>query len=407
MRYLTRLVDPWIGEILASAPAVMITGARAAGKTTTALRHAASVVRLDYEPEAAPFRADPDAALRDRPEPVLLDEWQECPEVLGAVKRAVDSERRPGRFILTGSVHSDVDPALWPGTGRLIRVQMHPLTVREQLSRRGGLFLDRVLTGEALEVLADTPDLRGYAEIALRGGFPEPALQLRGRIRGQWLADYVEQLTHGPPSRGRGPDATRLGAFFGAYALNSAGVAADTTLCHAAEINRRTAQAYTKLLSDLGAIAELPSWSSNRLKRLTRAPKRYIADTGLWGATVGADAGLVMSDGNLLGRLIDTFVTNQLRAEVAVDPNRPHLYHLRDRDGRHEVDLVADLGARGIVAIEIKAHSAPSPRHARHLAWLRDQMGNRFLAGVVLHTGPAVFQLTDRIRAVPISAIWT
>ena len=251
------------------------------------------------------------------------------------------------------------------------------------------------------------PDLRGYAEMALRGGFPEPALQLPGRIRSQWLADYVEQLTHGPPSRGKGPDATRLSAFFGAYALNSAGVATDTTLCQAAEINRRTAQAYTKLLGDLGAIAELPSWSSNRLKRLTRAPKRYIADTGLWGAAVGADAALVMSDGDLLGRLIETFVTSQLRAEVDVDPKRPHLHHLRDRDGRHEVDLIADLGVGGVIAIEIKAHSAPSPRDARHLAWLRDQLDNRFLAGVLLHTGPAVFRLTDRVRAVPISAIWS
>jgi len=149
------------------------------------------------------------------------------------------------------------------------------------------------------------------------------------------------------------------------------------------------------------------SWSSNRLKRLTRAPKRYIADTGLWGAAVGADAGLVMSDGNLLGRLIDTFVTSQLRAEVAVDPSRPYLHHLRDRDGRHEVDLVADLGVRGIIAIEVKARSAPSPRDARHLAWLRDQVGSRFLAGVLIHTGPAAFRLTERVRAVPISAIWS
>ncbi|WP_420613848.1 ATP-binding protein [Candidatus Spongiisocius sp.] len=407
MRYLTRLVDPWITEILASAPAVMITGARAAGKTTTALRHAASVVRLDNEREAAPFRADPDAALRDRPEPVLLDEWQECPEVLGALKRAVDTERRPGRFILTGSVHADVDPALWPGTGRLIRVPMHPLTVREQLSRRGRPFLDRLLAAEAPEDPGDTPDLRGYAEMALRGGFPEPAVQLPDRIRNQWLSDYVDQLTHGSPGRGRPLDRSRLRAFFSVYALNSAGVAADTTLYQAAGIDRRTAHAYTKLLNDLGAIAELPAWSSNRLKRLSRGPKRYIADTGLWGAAVGADAALVMSDGDLLGRLIETFVANQLRAEVAVDPNRPRLHHLRDREGRHEVDLIADLGMRGLVAIEVKAHSAPSPRHARNLAWLHDQMGDRFLTGVLLHTGPAAFKLTDRIRAIPISAIWS
>lgn len=87
-RYLDRLVDPWLTEVLAAAPAVMITGARASGKTTTALRHAASVVRLDNAPEALAFEADPDAALRGRPEPVLLYEWQACPGVLGAVKRA-------------------------------------------------------------------------------------------------------------------------------------------------------------------------------------------------------------------------------------------------------------------------------------------------------------------------------
>ena len=404
--YLTRLVDPWIAEVLASAPAVMITGARAAGKTTTALRHASSVVRLDNEQEAGPFRADPDAALRDRPEPVLLDEWQECPEVLGAVKRAVDTERRAGRFILTGSVHSDTDPALWPGVGRLIRVAMHPLAVREQLSCRGRLFLDRLITDDPTEPPAGTPDLRGYAEIALRGGFPEPAIHLRGRVRDGWLAAYIEQLTQGSPRPGRIPDAARLGAFLRAYALNSAGVVSDTTLYQAAGINRRTAIGYTKLLTDLGAIAELPAWSSNRIKRLTRGPKRYIADTGLWGAAVGADPALVMSDGLLLGCLIDTFVTNQLRAEAAVDPNRPHLHHLRDREGRHEVDLIADLGARGLVAIEIKAHSAPSLKAARHLVWLRDRLGDQFLAGVVLHTGPEPFRLAHRIRAIPISALW-
>ena len=406
-RYLDRLVDPWIAEVLASAPAVMITGARASGKTTTALRHAASVVRLDNEREAFPFEADPDAALRDRPEPVLLDEWQACPGVLGAVKRAVDAERRVGRFILTGSVRSDADPALWPGTGRLIRVAMHPLTVREQLSAPSRPFLSGLLSAEPLPVPSDPPDLRGYAEIALRGGFPEPAIELAGRVRAGWLDSYLDQLLTHERAAGRGGgDPPRLAEFFQAYALNSAGIVNDTTLHQAAGLDRRTSLSYTRLLSDLGVIAELPAWSSNRLKRLARGPKRYVADAGLWGSAVGADLALVMSDGDLLGRLIDTFVTNQLRAETVVDPLRPRLYHLRDRDGRHEVDLIADLGARGLIGIEIKAHSAPTLAHARHLVWLRDQLGDRFKAGAVLHTGPAQFRLEDRIEAIPIAALW-
>ncbi len=406
-RYLGRLVDPWITEVLASAPAVLITGARASGKTTTALRHAASVVRLDNEREALPFEADPDSALRDRHEPVLLDEWQACPGVLGAVKRAVDTQRRAGRFILTGSVRSDADPALWPGTGRLIRIAMHPLTVREQLSTPPRPLLPALLAAEPLSLPSDPPDLRGYVEIALRGGFPEPAIELAGGVRARWFENYVDQLLIHERAAGRSHgDPVRLAEFFQAYALNSAVIVSDATLYQAAGLDRRTALAYTTLLSDLGVVAELPAWSSNRLKRLARGPKRYVADTGLWGSAVGADADLAMSDGNLLGRLIDTFVANQLLAESAVDPVRPRLYHLRDRDGRHEVDLIADLGARGIIGLEIKAHSAPRPAHARHLAWLRDQLGEKFRAGAVLHTGPAQFRLGDRLEAIPICALW-
>ena len=90
-----------------------------------------------------------------------------------------------------------------------------------------------------------------------------------------------------------------------------------------------------------------------------------------------------------------------------LDPLRPQLYHLRDRDGRHEVDLIADLGARGVIGLEIKAHSAPRLSDARHLKWLRDQLGDQFKAGALLHTGPAQFTLGDRIEAIPICALWS
>ena len=404
MVYLDRLLDPWLTEVLKAAPAVMITGARASGKTTTAMRLATSVVRLDKPSEAYPFEADPDAALRGRAEPVLLDEWQACPGVLGAVKRAVDSERKPGRFILTGSVRSENDPALWPGTGRLIRVAMHPLTVREQLSKPPRFFICGLLNGETPALPDNPPDLREYAKIALSGGFPE-SIALSGSIRGDWLRSYIEQmLAHDVPTN---QSRSKLAEFFHAYALNSAGIVNNNTLHEAVGIDRRTAHSHTKLLTDIGVIAELPAWSKNRLKRLVRSPKRYVADTGLWSAAVRADLDLVMNDGDLLGRLIDTFVTNQIRAEAVLDPLRPQLYHLRDRDGRHEVDLIADLGARGVIGLEIKAHSAPRLSDARHLQWLRDQLGDQFKAGALLHTGPAQFTLGDRIEAIPICALWS
>lgn len=248
---------------------------------------------------------------------MLFDEWQACPGVVGAIKRAVDSERRAGRFILTGSARFDTDPALWPGTGRLIRIAMAPMTVREQMGRPRRPFLSELVKPErASGGPDDPPDLRGHVELALRGGFPEPALELDGAARREWLASYVGQLlVHERAAGGSAPDPSRLGAYFAAYALNSAGVV---------------------------------------------MPKRQVADSGLLGAAIGADMALAMGNGEVLGRLIETFVINQLLAEAPFGPLRPLWHHLRERDGRREVDLVADLGARGIVGIEVKAHSAPN-----------------------------------------------
>src|SRR5258707_1577279 len=149
VQYLPRLIDQRLSELFAQLPALLITGPRAAGKTTTARQHATTTIRLDRPAEAAAFRADPDAALRGQPEPVLLDEWQAVPGVLGAVKRAVDDDPRPGRFILTGSVRADLEQETWPGTGRLVRVPMYGLTVREiERAIDGTTFIDKLVEGE-------------------------------------------------------------------------------------------------------------------------------------------------------------------------------------------------------------------------------------------------------------------
>jgi uncharacterized protein len=116
--YRPRLADEVLDEAMAAFSAVMVTGPRAVGKTTTAARLAAQVDRLDVADVAAIYRADPDAALRRASRPLLIDEWQVVPEVLGAVKRAVDNDRTPGQFLLTGSVSAETDMSTWAGTGR-------------------------------------------------------------------------------------------------------------------------------------------------------------------------------------------------------------------------------------------------------------------------------------------------
>ena len=405
--YRPRLIEPLMAELLSELPAILVVGPRATGKTTTAARYAARIVRLDRADEAASFRANPDVALRGLPEPVLLDEWQAVPEVLGAVKRAVDSDNRPGRYLLTGSVRADIDTETWPGTGRVVRVAMYPLIIAEQKGNVTQPLVDRLAGGHELAVASDTPDLRGYIDLALQGGFPEAALVLSERVRERWLESYVEQLlTRDALTINGSRDPARLGRYFEAYALNSAGLAEHKTIYDAAGINRRTALAYERLLKNLMVVDELPAWTTNRLKRLVTSPKRFLIDSALLGGILGVDSAAVLRDGNLLGRLLETFVTAQLRAEATVATARPRLYHLRSEQGRIEIDIVAELRGQRVIGIEVKASSAPTSHDARHLAWLRDNLGDRFIAGVVLHTGPATYPLGSQIIAAPISTLW-
>lgn len=413
--YIPRLVDPLLDELLVETSAVLLVGPRACGKTTLAARRARTVVKLDAASEAAAFVADADVALRGVAEPVLLDEWQVVPAVFGAARRAVDADPRPDRFYLAGSVRAESDNEVWPGTGRFMRVAMYPMTQRELAGdAHGRSFFDRLADGgdDALRTPPDAPDLRGYIELAGRSGFPRAALTSSDRTRRMWLRSYLDDLlTHDAEelaaSRTKPRDAGRLRAYFEAYALNSSGAPEHKTIFDAARITRDTANAYETLLTRLLAIEQMPAWTPNRLKRLVHAPKRYVMDPALMMAALRLDIAGVLGDGDILGRVLDTFVAAQLRAEAAVAECEPRLHHLRTQGGRQEVDILAELGGGRVIAVEVKASSTPTPGDARHLRWLRDELGDRFVCGVVLHTGPRAFALDDRIVAAPIAAIWS
>jgi len=410
--YTPRLIDGFLSDLVGTFPAVLVNGPRAAGKTTSARQVAASVVRLDRPAEAAGFLADPDAALRDRPEPLLLDEWQAVPEVLGAVKRSVDDDPRPGRFVLTGSVRADFEHGVWPGTGRLIRTRMYGLTQREIVGGAalgGPSMLEKIArcSADAFTLPATRPDLRDYIELAVRGGFPSAVLRTPPGSVDVWVNSYVEQLL----SRDAHPavahrDSEKLAAYLYALAAMSAGIPEHKTVFDAAGVDAKTARTYDALLEGLYITEQVPAWSVGHLQRLIKSTKRYVVDTSIMSASLGVGVDGILGSDDLLGRVIDTFVMAQLRPEVAMATQRTRLSHARTKGGREEVDIVAELPGGRLLGIEIKASASPKAADAKHLRWLREEHPQRFVAGVVLHTGPDVIELDTDILAVPICAFW-
>ena len=408
--YVARTLDALVAGLLSDFPAVMLVGPRASGKTTTAARLARSIFRLDRPADAAAILADPDVMLADAKAPTLIDEWQLVPSVLAAVKRAVDEDQTPGRFLLTGSVRADSTTSSWPATGRLVRVTQWGLSQRELNGKVGAQsFFDLAFSGGLTKLSAGaTPyDLRDYVDMALVGGFPDAALHHSEKRRATWLKSYVEQLlTHDAPMLGEHRDPQLLRRYLRALAASTAGVVEHKTLYDAAGLTRVTATRYDSLLELLLLTEQVTPWSSNRLSRLNRASKRYLVDPSLLGPLLGIDARAVLRNADLLGRLIDSFVLAQLRPEREASTVSPTLYHLRQEHGRREVDLLAEAPDGRVVGLEIKASSAPDGKAAEHLCWLRDRLGDDFVAGVVFHTGPRAFQLSERVHALPISVLW-
>lgn len=403
-------MDPLLRELLEDFAAVLVLGPRASGKTTTAARVAKSIFRLDRAADAAALRADAEDVLSEAKRPVLLDEWQLVPEVLAAVKRLVDRDARPGQFVLTGSARTDATTG-WPATGRVVRTTQWGLSERELRGKANvESFFDLAFGGKLGRIkspVGEPVKVRDYVELALRGGFPDVALHSSPSRRTRWLRSYVEQLlTHDAPLLGEERDPRLLQRYLRAAAANTAGVVEHKTLFDAAGVTRRTGERYDALLELLFLTEQLPAWSSNQLNRLTRTPKRYLVEPALMGPLLGLESRAVMRSADLLGRVLDTFVLAQLRVERETAKVAPSLYHLRQDSGRREIDLLAEAPDGRVLAIEVKAGSAPDLASAHHLIWLRDTLGEELVAGVVFHTGPTAFRLAERIWALPVSVLW-
>lgn len=412
MQYLPRQLDRVLRDALDpvdGVPAVLVVGPRGCGKTTTASRHAATTLRLDRPNERGVVTADPDVAIAAGPRPLLIDEWQLAPEVLGAVKRAVDLDFTAGQFVLTGSARADLVTTGWAGTGRIVRLAMWGLTQRE-LEGRGHEetnLLDLAMDPRAaMPIVTEGPDFRVYVDRALRGGLPQVATADSATKRSRLLDAYVDQLvTRDVETVSPRRNPAMLRTALRAIAASSGGIPAVERLIEATGLDRATIAAYDGVFEALMVTERVPPYLGNRLNRLAKRPKRYLTEPSLLGPLLGIDERTATRDIDVLGRLLDTYVAAQLRPLVELTAPRARLLHLRDTNGEHEVDLIIEHPDGSVIACEVKATAAPDRSDARHLRWLADRLGPLFRRGIVFHTGPRSFQHDDDIWFLPIAAL--
>lgn len=406
---LKRWVEPALRKALADTPAVLLNGARQTGKTTLAKQVCQDVdgtyVTLDDATMLATALQDPVTFIRSANGPLVIDEVQKAPALLPAVKKAIDENRRPGRFLLTGSADVMSLPVVSESlAGRIEILTLWPLSQGEIRGTRER-FID-------LAFSAQGPRLRKLERVdpgALlsSGGFPEAISRSQADRRSAWFASYVTTILQRDIR-----DLAQIDGLPELTKLLSLLAARSSSLMNMAEVSRAsgiaqtTLKRYLALLQLTYLLRPLPPWSNNLGKRLVKSPKTHLLDTGLAAHLARRGAIPLERDDALFGNLLETFVVMELSKQSAWSEAQPALYHLRTTAGR-EVDVVMEGPGNRLVGVEVKASARVEPKDFAGLNALREASGRKFVRGIVLYDGDAVLPFGDNLFAAPLSALWS
>lgn len=413
--YRSRIVDTELDELLPGLPAIALEGPKGVGKTATALRRSTSTLALDDAGQRALLSADV-GRIDSLPSPVLLDEWQRLPEVWDLVRRSVDRDYSPGRFLLTGSA-TPLNQPTHSGAGRIVSLRMRPMSLAERGLEAPTVSIRELLTGSMPPIDGESRlGLRDYAEEITRSGFPA-IRDLPDRARRSALDGYVTRIVERDfPDQGyvvRRPAALR--SWLTAYAAATSLTTSYNTILRAATSEgdvptRLTTASYREVLTRLWILDPLPGWlpTRNHLRRLTQAEKHHLADPALAARLMGTgqDALLagqsprtIVRDGHLLGSLLESLLALSLR--VYAQAAEARVYHLRTKGGEHEVDFIIEGDDHRVVAFEAKVTTAVDDRDVRHLHWLKEHLGDDLVDAAVITTGTYAYRRRDGIAVIP------
>ncbi|HEY5229667.1 MAG TPA: DUF4143 domain-containing protein [Acidothermaceae bacterium] len=414
--YDRRLVDDELDALLLGLSAISIEGPKAVGKTATALERAGSVHDLDDDGQRQVVQADP-SLITQGTKPILIDEWQRMPSSWDLVRRAVDNDPSPARFLLTGSA----EPAgaeTHTGGGRIVPVRMRPLSVAER-GIATSVSLTELLTGTRPAIGGSTTvNLGDYVHEILTGGFPGMRRLPHRALRAQ-LDGYLNRVIDREfPEQGisvRRPDTLR--GWMRAYAAATATTASFEVIRDAATPGVANKPALTTtlpwrdILTRLWLLDPVRAWlpTDNKLKELAAADKHHLADPALAARLLNVTAHNLVSggdvsppirrDGTFLGALFESLIALNLR--VYSQAAQAEVRHLRTHRGEHEVDFIVAGDDGGVVGIEVKLSAVVRDEDLKHLRWLRERIGDQLLDAVLINTGNQAYRRPDGIAVVP------
>ena len=414
-QYLDRIADDDLRRRLRSAPAVLVEGPRACGKTTTARRVASSEILLEEAMASVRLASPGSLALLAGPAPRLIDEWHLVPGIWDLVRRECDRRGVPGQFILTGSADPPTGVKQHSGVGRVARVQMRPLSLLESGLSTGTVSLRALFDGAECSAPASSRDLGDVADAICRGGWPL-CHNMDTDDAQDFIGDYLDELAKSEVSAVDGVrrDPAAVARLLVSLARNISTEAAMSTLSSNAgggrPLDPRTTASYLSALERLFVVEDVPAWSPQlrSRSRLRGAPKRQLVDPSLAAAALSADPGRLLADLETLGFLFESLCVRDLR--VYCQMMRAELSHYRDNTGL-EVDTIIRQRNGEWMAAEIKLGGrAAVEAAAASLVKLRDDRIDPTRVGaprrlvVITATGFA-YERTDGVAVVPITAL--
>ena len=402
-----RRIEARIAEALSDTPVVLIAGPRQAGKTTL-VRQLATVgmryLTLDDELTLLSAKDDPVGMIRslDR---AIIDEIQRAPQLLLAIKKSVDENRRPGRFLLTGSANVMVLPAVADSlAGRMERLVLLPLSQSELYGSTAN-WIDAAFAGRLLNVT--TPVVgQALVEAVLRGGYPEAIARTGARRRSVWARQYLDAIIQRDVRDVASIDKLdQLPIFLRALAQVSGQMCNYTQLGGQVGLDSKTAARYVGVFEQMFLLKRVEVWARNQLKRVIKTPKLQFIDAGLLATLLDLGADEVQRDRRRFGSVLETFVYGELLKHSSTAEGDYRLLYYRDVD-MFEVDIVIENASGDLIGVEVKATATVKASDLRGLKKFASVAGDKFKMGVLLYDGTESMPLGDGLWAAPLSTLW-